>query len=150
AALYLCFNNTIPAATRDCFRGLTLLLSTPAGFYSRWPVLSGFAAGLRARPAGMDRLIATSTLLAYFASVFETIRGGQHVWYDAAVMFVFLLLAARMLEQRARNVASAQVDALARARPAFAARETADGGRESVPLAELRVGDVACVAAGEP
>src|SRR5690606_36719187 len=106
------------------------------------PFLSGMWRELRARHVGMDALIGTSTLLAYFASVFETIRGGQHVWYDAAVMFVFLLLAARMLEQRARNVASAQVDALARARPAFATRETADGGRESVPLAELRVGVV--------
>src|SRR5690606_1713130 len=46
------------------------------------------------------------------------------------------------------NVASAQVDALARARPAFATRET-EGGRESVPLSELRPGDIACVAAGE-
>lgn len=149
-ALYLDFNNTMPAATRDFFRWLTFLLSTPVVFYSGWPFLSGMWRELRARHVGMDTLIATSTLLAYFASVFETIRGGQHVWYDAAVMFVFLLLAARMLEQRARNVASAQVDALARARPAFATRETADGGRESVPLAELRVGDVACVAAGEP
>ena len=77
------------------------------------------------------------------------VRGAQHVWYDAAVMFVFLLLAARMLEQRARSVASAQVDALARARPAFATRERGDGGRDTVPLAALRPGDVACVAAGE-
>jgi Cu2+-exporting ATPase len=98
----------------------------------------------------MDVLVAGSTLLAYFASLFETIRGGPHVWYDAAVMFVFLLLAARMHEQRARSVASAQVDALARARPAFATREKTGGsGRETVPLAALEPGDVACVAAGE-
>ena len=53
-------------------------------------------------------------------------------------MFVFLLLAARMLEQRARSIANAQVDALARARPAFATRERADGSRETVPVAQLR------------
>jgi Cu2+-exporting ATPase len=64
-------------------------------------------------------------------------------------MFVFLLLAARMLEQRVRNVATAQVDALARARPAFATREREDGSRELVPLAALMVDDVACIAAGE-
>ena len=97
----------------------------------------------------MDVLIASSTLLAYLASLLETIRGGHHVWFDAAVMFVFFLLVARMLEQRARSVASAQVDALARARPAFATRERADGTREAVPLAALAVDDVACVAAGE-
>jgi Cu2+-exporting ATPase len=65
-------------------------------------------------------------------------------------MFVFLLLVARQLEQRARGIASAQVDALARARPAFVTRERADGSRESVPVSALAVGDVACVAVGEP
>jgi len=148
-ALYLDFNGTMPVPTRDFFRWLTFLLCTPVVFYSGWPFLSGAMRELRERRLGMDVLIAGSTLLAYFASLLETIRGGPHVWYDAAVMFVFLLLAARMLEQRARAVASAQVDALARARPAFATRELAGGRRESVPLAALGVGDVACVAAGE-
>lgn len=148
-ALYLDFNQDMPLPTRDFFRWITFLLCTPVVFYSGWPFLSGMWRELRNRQLGMDTLIASSVLLAYFASLIETIRGGPHVWYDAAVMFVFLLLAARMLEQRARNAATAQVDALARARPAFAVRETADGNRESIPLATLAVGDVACVAAGE-
>src|SRR3546814_3558742 len=64
-------------------------------------------------------------------------------------MFVFFLLVARMLEQRARNIASAQVDALARARPVIATRELADGSREAVPVAALRVDDVLRVSAGD-
>jgi len=148
-ALYLDFSGTMALPTRDFFRWITLLVSTPVVFYSGWPFLAGAWQELRHRQLGMDVLIAGSTLLAYFASIFETLRGGPHVWYDAAVMFVFLLLGARMLEQRARGIASAQVDALARARPAFATRETANGGRESVPLAALSVGDTACVAVGE-
>lgn len=148
-ALYLDFDNQMPPATRDFFRWIAFLITTPVVFYSGWPFLAGMWRELRTRHVGMDALIATSTLLAYFASLYETLRGGLHVWYDAAVMFVFLLLLARMLEQRARNVASAQVDALARARPAFATRETADGRRETVPLSELAVGDMACIAAGE-
>jgi P-type Cu2+ transporter len=148
-ALYLDFDNQMPAATRDFFRWIAFLIATPVVFYSGWPFLAGMWRELRMRHVGMDTLIATSTLLAYLASLVETVRGGLHVWYDAAVMFVFLLLLARMLEQRARNVATAQVDALARARPAFAMRETADGGREAVPVPELAVGDVACIAAGE-
>ena len=148
-ALYLDFNSSMPAPTRDFFRWLAFLLTTPVVFYSGWPFLSGALRELRERRLGMDVLIASSTLLAYFASLLETLRGGRHVWFDAAVMFVFFLLVARMLEQRARSVASAQVDALARARPAFATRERADGTREAVPLAALAVDDVACVAAGE-
>lgn len=148
-ALYLDVNATMPLPTRDLFRWLTFLVSTPVVFYSGWPFLAGMARELRARHVGMDTLIASSTLLAYFASLVETIRGGTHVWYDAAVMFVFLLLAARMLEQRARNVATAQVDALARAQPVFAIREREDGTRESVPPSALRIDDVICVSTGD-
>lgn len=148
-ALYLDTRGEMSLATRDFFRWITFLVATPVVFYSGWPFLQGMLRELRARRLGMDTLVAGSTLLAYFASLFETIRGGSQVWFDAAVMFVFLLLLARMLEQRARSRASAQVDALARARPALARRETADGGREDVALAELREGDVVRVAAGE-
>jgi len=148
-ALYLDTANAMPAPTRDFFRWLTFLVATPVVFYSGWPFLAGAWNELRRRRVGMDLLIAGSTLLAYFASLVETFRGGAHVWYDAAVMFVFLLLAARMLEQRARNTANAQVDALARARPVFAVRERDDGGRESVPASALREGDVVRVAAGD-
>lgn len=147
-ALYLDFDASMPLATRDFFRWLTFLLSTPVVFFAGWPFIAGAWRELSQRRLGMDVLIAGATLLAWGASVLETVRGGPHVWYDAAVMFVFLLLAARMLEQRARARANAQVDALARARPAFATRERADGGRESVPLAALAPGDVACVAVG--
>src|SRR5690606_30144327 len=74
-ALYLDFNNTMQVPTRDFFRWLTFLLSTPVVFYSGWLFLSGAARELRQRQLGMDTLIASSTLLAYFASLLETIRG---------------------------------------------------------------------------
>jgi Cu2+-exporting ATPase len=148
-ALYLDTSGEMPLPTRDFFRWITFLVSTPVVFYAGWPFIEGMWRELRGRRLGMDTLIASSTLLAYFASLLETLRGGVHVWYDAAVMFVFLLLAARMLEQRARGIASAQVDALARARPALATRERDDGSAEQVPLAALACGDVVRIAVGE-
>ena len=148
-ALYFDTRGEMAIATRDFFRWITFLVSTPVVFYSGWPFLEGMARELRGRRLGMDTLIAGSTLLAYFASLVETLRGGPHVWYDAAVMFVLLLLLARMLEQRARRIASAQVDALVRARPALATREAINNRTEQVPLAELAVGDIVRVSAGE-
>ena len=148
-ALYLDTSNQMSLPMRDFLRWITFLVSTPVVFWAGWPFLSGAWRELRERAPGMDTLVASSTQLAYVASVVETVRGGPHVWYDAAVMFVFLLLAARMLEQRARNVATAQVDALARAQPVFATREREDGTRESVPPSALRIGDTVCVAAGD-
>jgi Cu2+-exporting ATPase len=93
-------------------------------------------------------LVASATLLAWGASTFETLRGGVQVWFDAAVMFVFLLLAARMIEQRALHVARARVDALARATPALADRELDATRTEAVPVAQLVSGDIVQVAAG--
>ena len=148
-ALYLDTSNQMSLPMRDFLRWIAFLVSTPVVFWAGWPFLSGAWRELRERAPGMDTLIASSTLLAYGASVVETVRGGPHVWYDAAVMFVFLLLLARMLEQRVRTTASAQVDALARARPALALRETADGGSETVPLAQLAIGDIVRIPAGE-
>lgn len=134
---------------RDFLRWITLLVSTPVVFFAGWPFLLGCWRELQQRRLGMDTLIATSTLLAYFASLVETVRGGAHVWYDAAAMFVFLLLLARALEDRVRRLATAQVDALARARPVFATRETAAGSLESVPLGALAAGDIVRVPIGE-
>ena len=152
-ALYLDFSRQMPEPTRDFFRWITFLVSTPVVFYSGWPFIAGMWRELRGHRLGMDTLIAGSTLLAYFASLFETIRGGAHVWYDAAVMFVFLLLTARLFEARARGIASAQVDAMARARPALCLRERDDAERgpvrERVPPAALLPGDVVHVAVGE-
>ncbi len=149
-ALYLDIGKTMSLPMRDFMRWVTFLVSTPVILYAGWPFLVGAARELRLRAPGMDTLIAGSAVLAWAGSVVETVRGGPEVWYDAAVMFVFLLLVARLLEQRVRTAANAQVDALARARPAFAVREAADGERETVAVGALKVGDVVRVVPGEP
>ena len=148
-ALYLDSTGSMPDPTRDFFRWITFLIATPVVFYSGWPFLAGAWRELRSRALGMDVLIASSTLLAWGASTFETVRGGAHVWFDAAVMFVFLLLVARLLEQQARALANSRVDALARAQPLLAVRETEGQATESVPVSRLRTGDVLRVAPGE-
>ena len=147
-ALYLDPQHQMPASTRDFFRWLTFLISTPVIFYAGFPFLAGAWRELTQRRAGLDVLVSSATLLAWGASTFETVRGGPHVWFDTAVMFIFLLLAARMIEQRARRVAVARIDALARATPVLADRERADGSIEAVPVAQLARGEVVRVAAG--
>lgn len=149
-ALYLDIGKTMSLPMRDFLRWITFLVSTPVILYAGWPFLAGAWRELRLRAPGMDTLIAGSAVLAWAGSVVETVRGGPEVWYDAAVMFVFLLLVARLLEQRVRTTANAQVDALARARPAFAVREAEDGARETIAVGALKVGDVVRVVPGEP
>lgn len=148
-ALYLDFARQMPDATRDFFRWITAAVSAPVVFYAGWPFIAGMLREWRQRRLGMDTLVATSILLAYVASIVQTVRGGLHVWFDAAVMFVFLLLSARALEAFARARANARVDLLARAAPALAWRLDARGKREQVPLAALAPGDTALVAVGD-
>ena len=148
-ALYLDVGNSMPVPTRDFFRWIAFLLCAPVVFYSGWPFLAGMWRELSQRRLGMDTSIASAVLLAYGASLVETLRGGPHVWFDAAVMFVFLLLAARFVELSMRQRASAGIDALARARPAMATRLFADGSLRQVPTRELAPGMDVRVAAGE-
>ena len=147
-ALYLDTAGQMPAATRDFFRWITFLVATPVVFFSGWPFLEGMARELRQRRPGMDTLVASSVLLAYVASFVETLRGGTHVWYDAAVMFVLFLLGARFLERMARRQASARLDTLARAQPALAWRAAGDA-LEQVPVERLQPGDRVRIGVGE-
>lgn len=147
-AVYLDSKGEMAVATRDFFRWVTFLVSTPVVFFAGWPFLQGMARELRARHGGMDTLVGSSVLLAYGASLVETLRGGPQVWFDAAVMFILFLLVARQLERWARDRARAHVDLLARVRPVLAVRESPQGC-EHVPASAIAIDDVLRVAPGE-
>jgi Cu2+-exporting ATPase len=138
----------MPAATRELFRWMTLVLCTPVVFWCGQPILSGMRRELALRAPGMDTLAATSILLAYGASVVETLRHGPQVWFDAAAMFVLFLLLARVLERFARDRAGERLDLLARAQPALAWR-VRGAALEQVPAMELQPGDEVRVGADE-
>lgn len=148
-ALYLDFSRSMSLETRDFLRWLSFLMTTPVVFYSGFSFLRGAYFELRARALGMDVLIASSVLLAYFASVVETIRGGAQVYYDAAAMFVLLLLIARAVEARARTHAQAAAVLLTRSLPELAERQSSSGALEWVSIHALQPGDIVYVRAGE-
>ncbi len=147
-ALYLDTSNQMSIPTRDFMRQIAFLVSTPVVFYAGWPFIEGMIREVRQRRFGMDTLVATSVLLAYGASLVETLRGGAQVWFDAAVMFVLFLLVARQIEAAARRRAVEHVETLSQARPMFARRETGTDA-QAVPVAALQAGDVVRIAPGE-
>lgn len=147
-AVYLDSAGEMAVATRDFFRWVTFIVSTPVVFFAGLPFLQGMVRDVRAKHWGMDTLVGSSVLLAYGASLIETMRGGPQVWFDAAVMFILFLLVARQLERWARERARAHVDLLARARPVLVVRETPQG-REHIPASAIALGDVLRVAPGE-
>lgn len=137
------------AATRDAFRWLAFALATPVVFYAGWPFLANAWRELRAWRPGMDTLVSLSTLLAWAASLVETIRRGPEVYFDAAVMFVFFLSVARYVEGAARRRADEHISVLARAQPAIAHRIAADGSCGDVATGVLAAGDCVRVREGE-
>jgi Cu2+-exporting ATPase len=101
----------------------------------------------------MDVPVALGVAVAFGASVWATLRGTGEVYFDSVTMFVFLLLAGRYLELRARHRAAGAIQYLARLQPEFAERLTSYPGSldsESVPVALLRAGDFVLVKPGAP
>lgn len=147
-AVYVGGIDSLDASTLELLRWLQLLAATPVVFYSARPFFVGAMRSLKLHRLGMDIPIATAIAAVFAASLFETVTRGGEVYFDSISMFVFLLLAGRYLEMRARHRASDLTDALARLTPPFADRRLADGRTERVPVHELRTGDCVNIAEG--
>jgi P-type Cu2+ transporter len=133
-------------------RIVSMLVATPVLFYSGWPFLQGAYRALAARGVTMDVPVSLGLLLAYSASVWDTLRQSGAVYFDSVVMFVFFLSVARYVEMAARHRSTGISDALSRLLPATAhrLRATAPGDQlEDVSAAQLEVGDRVLVRAGE-
>ncbi|MBM5810711.1 MAG: cadmium-translocating P-type ATPase [Gammaproteobacteria bacterium] len=133
---------------REYLRLVSLLVATPVLFYAGRPFLEGAWRALAARTPGMDVPVAAALLLAWSASVWNTLRGSGEVYFDSVTMFVFLLLLGRYAEMVARHQAGSTNDALVRLLPASALR-IRDGRGERVAVADLAAGDEVAVPAGE-
>ncbi len=147
-SLYTGIFEGMDEGTRTFLRYVSMLITTPVLFYSGLPFLRGAWRDLKNRHLGMDVPVALALLMAYFASVWETLNHGPHVYFDSVVMFVFFLLVARQVEQNVRHRAGSTADALSELTPSSAIRLT-DTGRETVGIRELKPGDRVLVRDGE-
>ncbi|HEY8521065.1 MAG TPA: cation-translocating P-type ATPase [Gammaproteobacteria bacterium] len=147
-ALYFGDPASLDLAARDLFRWLAFLVATPVVLYSARPFFAGAVRSLEARAPGMDVPVALAVAGIYAASLFEAVRGGEHVYFESVSMFVFFLLIGRYVEMRARHRAGDLTDALARLTPPYADRRRADGSLERVGVRELEPGDRVHVADG--
>jgi P-type Cu2+ transporter len=126
-----------------------LLITTPVLFYSGAPILRGALQDMRNRVLGMDVTVSIALVLAFAASVINTLTGVGDVYFDSVVMFVFFLLLGRHAEMVSRHQAASVTDALARALPTQVTRLDASGRPEQVALAAVAVGDRVRVGSGQ-
>ena len=74
----------------------------PAIAYAGTTVLPLGSSGLMSRRLNMDVPISLGITLATAMSLFQTIRGIDQVYFDAAIMLTFFLLIGRYLDEHVR------------------------------------------------
>lgn len=134
--------------TRDLFHWLSAIIALPTVAYAGRPFFASALAALRRRRTNMDVPISIGVLLATSISLYETIIGGPHAWFDGAVMLLFFLLAGRWLDSVMRDRARDGVAALLR-QTAPGALVRGGQGTRWTDAADLQPGMEMLVAAGE-
>ena len=107
---------------------------------------------LRGGSANMDVLVSLGTSAAYFYSLFLVIRFGDAVagrlYFESAAVILTLVLLGKLIEARAKRSTTAAVRALMALRPETATRQV-EGQWVTVPVEDVRAGDVVLVRPGE-
>src|SRR5690606_41748607 len=98
-------------------RRRSLLVASPVVFYSARPFFSNARRDLLSRHLPMDVPVAIAIGLAYGASAWVTVVGGEEVYFESVRMFTFFLLLRRYIEVQARYRAGLSGNALAGFQP---------------------------------
>jgi len=123
------------------------VLGTAIFLYGGWPFLSGAVSEARSRQPGMMLLVALAITVAFAASLATTFGlVDLDFWWELALLIVIMLFG-HWQEMRAIGQAQGALAALAALLPDEADRVT-DAGIETVPVTDLRVGDVVLVRSG--
>jgi len=136
-------------ATRETFHLISALIAVPVVTYAGQPFFRSAAAALRRGQLNMEVPIALAVLLALALSLYETARGGEQVFFDAAVTLLFFLLIGRYLDQLMREKARDAGAGLARLAPKGAMVQQADQSFRYLALDAVKEGMVVHIASGE-
>ena len=136
-------------ATRDLFHWISALIALPALAYSGRVFFRSAWGALRKGRTNMDVPISIGVSLAFALSLYETVHGGPHAYFDAAISLLFFLLIGRTLDHVMRERARVAVKGLARLAARGALVIGADGTGIYLPVAEIEPGMTILLAAGE-
>ncbi len=136
-------------ATRDLFHWLSALIAMPVIAYSGRPFFASAWMALSHKRTNMDVPISIGVILATCLSLYETIAGGGHAYFESAVMLLFFLLAGRALDAEMRTRTRAGIGALLGRMGKSASVIGPDGSTRRVAANDLEPGMLVLVAAGE-
>ena len=136
-------------ATRRTLHALSGIIALPVLLFSGRPFFTSALGVLRRGHANMDVPISLALCLAFGVSVFETINGGKHAYFDAAIMLLFFLLIGRFLEARLKRQAYTAANALAAMRNRPVTILDRDRNTRSIAADTVQTGDTIIIAPGE-
>jgi len=135
--------------TRQLFHWISALIALPAIAYSGRPFFKSAWSALKHFSTNMDVPISIGVIVASGLSLYEVIVGGEHAWFDGALMLLAFLLAGRVLDAMMRDRARHAIDAMLGQAASGALVLGKDGALSWTAAEELAPGMVMRVAAGE-
>ncbi len=134
-------------ATRDLFHLISAMIALPVVAYSGQPFFQNAWSALRVKRLNMDVPISLAILLAAGMSLFETLNGGVHAYFDAALSLTFFLLIGRYMDHQTRSAARSAAKELTALEVQTAERITPNG-TQTVSTMNLNIGDAILVPSG--
>jgi Cu2+-exporting ATPase len=133
------------------------VLATPVIFYFGRPFFMHAFSRARHGSANMDTLVALSTSIAYFFSVFVTLlpsywtsKGLEaHVYFETSAVIIAFVLIGKYLEENAKEGTSTAIKKLIGLQPKTVSKLLGDGSETIIPVAEVALGDLLRVKPGE-
>ncbi|RIV85580.1 heavy metal translocating P-type ATPase [Aurantiacibacter zhengii] len=136
-------------STRELFHWISALIALPAIGFAGRPFFRSAWGALKRGTTNMDVPISLGVIIASGLSLYETWVGGQHAWFDGALMLLTFLLAGRVLDAMMRDRARSGVEALVSQAAKGAQVVGADGSLTYLAAEDLQPGMVMRVATGE-
>lgn len=135
---------------------ISMVLTAPIVFYFGRSFFVHAWKQARFGKATMDTLVALSTGIAFFFSMFNTFfpefwhRRGihAHVYYEAAAVVIAFISLGKLLEERAKANTGSAIKKLMGLQPKTV-RVVLDGREQEIPIAEVKVGTLILVRPGE-
>lgn len=134
-----------------------LVLSTPVVFWFGRSFFIHAFNQLKQGKANMDTLVALSTGIAYFFSLFSMVfphflmAGNNHplVYFEASAVIIVFILLGRLLEEKAKANTSSAIKKLMGLQPETVTLLDENGSETKQPVSTVRVGDTLRVKPGE-
>ncbi|WP_309627428.1 heavy metal translocating P-type ATPase [Brevundimonas sp.] len=143
------FDQELGPATRTMMMWMSAAVGAPCAIFAGMPFFQSAWRSLRSRRANMDVPISVGVILTLGISFSETILNGRDAYFDAAVSLLFLLLIGRWLDHVLRARARGAAGDLLALQASAARVIDAEGRERSVPLGDIRPGDILRVRPGD-